>query len=229
MMLRFSAKPGFWERHIQRKAENPRLFSATKAVQQADVEAAWQRDQQELARFSVNFEQLLEDMAALQGAVDTDVILQLKERIDRHYIHAKGDANLASEAEALLKLHAVVMATVVRASADDPLAREEIEQEQEAHAMHLRLLEYPLTAHLLRADSPIAGDELVPTLLSESPAALRVVLGMFDPVQLITLCGDARSQLDAIDPPGADVSQAEERLALMQGIANVHSFTQTLQ
>ena len=229
MMLRFSAKPGFWERHIQRKVENPRLFSAAKVAQQADVEAAWQRDQQELARFQADFKQLLEDMVALQGAVDTDVILQLKERIDRLYIHSKGDANLASEAEALLKLHAVVMMAVMRASADDPLAREEIEQEQAAHAMHLRLLEYPLTAHLLRADSPIAGDELVPILLGESLATLRAVLGMFDPAQLVALCGDARSLLDAIHPPGADVSRAQERLALMRGIANVIGATPTLQ
>ncbi len=229
MMLRFSAKPGFWERHVQRKADNPRLFSATPAPQQADVEAAWQRDQQELVRFQAGFKRLLDDMVALQGAVDTDVILQLKERIDRLYIHSKGDANLAAEAEALLKLHAVVMTAVIRASANDPLAREEIEQEQAAHAMHLRLLQQPLTAHLLRADSPIAGDELVPTLLSESLSALRVVLCMFDTAQVALLCGDARRLLDAIQPPGADVSQAEERLALMQGMANVVGASATLQ
>ena len=227
MMIRFSAKPGFWERHIQRKAENPRLFSA--APQQPDVETAWKRDRQELARFHSDFKQLLEDMVALLGAVDADVILLFKERIDRLYIHSKGDANLALEAKALLKLHAVVMTAVIRASADDPLAREEIEQEQAAHAMHLSLLEYPLTAHLLRADSPIAGDELVPTLLSESLAALRVVLGLFDAAQLAALCEEARRLLDAIHPPGADVSRAEERLALMQGIANVVGASQTLQ
>lgn len=229
MMLRFSVNPGFWERHVQRKADNPRLFSASKALQQAEVEAAWQRDQQELVRFQADFKQLLEDMVALQGAVDTEVILQFKERLDRLYIHSKGDANLASEAQALLKLHALVMTAVIRASANDPLAREEIEQEQAAHAMHLRLLEHPLTAHLLRADSPIAGDELVPTLLSESSSALRVVLGMFDSAQLAQLCGDARRLLDAIHPPGADVSRAEERLALMRGIANVIGATPTLQ
>ncbi len=229
MMLRFSAKPGFWERHIQRKAENPRLFSPSSLPLQADVEAAWKRDQQELSGFRTDFKLLLEDMVALQGAVDTDVILQFKERIDRMYIHSKGDANLASEAQALLKLHTVVMTAVIRASAGDPLAREEIEQEQAAHAMHLNLLEHPLTAHLLRADSPIAGDELVPTLLSESPAALRVVLGLFDAGQLAALCEQARRLLDTLGPSGADVSRAEERLALMQGIVHVVGATQTLQ
>jgi tRNA-dihydrouridine synthase len=229
MMLRFSAKPGFWERHMQRKAANPRLFCLASTPQQADVTAAWQRDQQELARFHSDFKQLLEDMAALQGAVDTQVILQLKERIDRLYIHAKGDANLESQAQALLKLHAVVMTAVIRASANDPLAREEVEQEQAAHAMHLHLLEHPLTAHLLRADSPIAGDELLPTLLSETPAALRAVLGMFDATQLAALCDAARRLLDSIHPHGEDVSRAEERLALMRGVAHVVGATQTLQ
>ena len=229
MMLRFSAKPGFWERHIQRKAENPRLFSTASAPQQADVEAAWQRDQEERVRFQGEFKLLLEDMVALQGAVDTDVILQFKERIDRMYLHSKGDANLVSESTALLKLHAVVMTAVIRASAGDPLAREEIEQEQEAHVMHLGLLEQPLTAHLLRADSPIAGDELVPTLLSESPTALRVVLGLFDAEQLTALCLEARRLLDSLQPPGVDTSRAEERLALMRGVANVLGTSATMQ
>lgn len=228
MMLKFSAKPGFWERHIQRKAENPRLFSLASPPLQAEVTAAWQRDQQELSGFRADFKVLLEDMVALQGAVDTDVILQFKERIDRMYIHCKGDANLAPEAAALLKLHSVVMTAVIRASAGDALAREEIEQEQEAHSMHLSLLEQPLTAHLLRADSPIAGDELVPTLLSESMSALRVVLGLFDTTQLAELCESGRRLLDSL-PSGAELSRAEERLALMQGIAHVVGATQTLQ
>lgn len=227
-MLKFSTKPGFWERHIQRKAENPRLFTLSSPPLQAEVTAAWQRDQQELSGFRADFKLLLEDMVALQGAVDTDVILQFKERIDRMYLHSKGDANLAPEAAALLKLHAVVMTAVIRASAADPLAREEIEQEQAAHAMHLSLLKQPLTAHLLRADSPIAGDELLPTLLSESLAALRVVLGLFDSTQLATLCETGRQLLDSL-PSGAEVSRAEERLALMQGIAHVVGATQTLQ
>jgi hypothetical protein len=227
MMLRFSANPGFWERHIQRKAENPRLFGTQPTP--ADVEAAQQRDRREMAGFLADFKQLLENMAALQGPVDTEVILQFKERIDRLYIHSKGDANLSSEARALLKLHAVVMAAVSRASTGDPLAREEIGQEQAAHAMHLRLLEQPLTAHLLRADSPIAGDELVPTLLSESPAALRVVLALFDAGQLAVLCADARELLDTVHTHDADMSRAEECLALMQGMANVAGNAQALQ
>lgn len=228
-MPRFSAQPGFWERHIQRKVENPRLFSAASALRQADVQAAWQQDQAELAQFHVSFKQLLQDMAALQGAVESDIVLQFKERIDRLYIHSKGDPKLTSEAQALLKLHAVVMAAVIKASANDPLARDELEQEQEAHAMHLRLLEYPLTAHLLRADSPIGKGELVPTLLSEPLPALRVVLALFDPTQLAILCGDARRLLDTLHPPGEDLTRAEERLALMRGLANVAGESPTLQ
>lgn len=228
MTLTFSAQPGFWERHLQRKVENPHLFSLASAPQQADLEAARRQDQQERLRFQAGFKQLLEDMVALQGAVDADVVLQLKERIDRLTLHSRGDAGLMSEAGALLKLHTVVMTAVIRASAGDPLAREEIDQEQAAHAMHLRLLEHPLTAHLLRADSPIAGDELVPTLLCEPPSALRVVLGMFDAAQLIALCADARRLIDTLEP-GAEVSRAEEGLALMLGITNVEGATQTWQ
>ena len=213
-MLRFSAKPGMWERQLQRKYENPRLFPAGPAIVQATVDAARQRDARERQAFREDFKQLCADMAALRGAIESEKILQLMERIDKLYLECMAQAtakdggstgarpleanagakDLAAEKNALRKLHDVVVATLVQAAASDPLARDEIAQEQAAHQLHQELLEYPLVAQLLRADSPIAADELAATLLTEAGTSFPGVLSLFDAQQLQELCQAAMGE-----------------------------------
>ena len=258
-MLRFSAKPGMWERQLQRKYENPRLFPAGPAIVQATVDAARQRDARERQAFREDFKQLCADMAALRGAIESEKILQLKERIDKLYLECMAqttardggstenagaissatardggstgarplEANagadfskdLAAEKNALRKLHDVVVATLVQAAASDPLARDEIAQEQAAHQLHQELLEYPLVAQRLRADSPSAADELAATLLTEAGTSFPGVLSLFDAQQLQELCQGASSLLAAAAAPGVDLSSAQKCLEVMEGAA----------
>jgi hypothetical protein len=216
-MLRFSAFPGFWERHLQRKFQYPQLFTDGSAVAQAGVDAARQRDIQEAQQFQADFAALLHEMAALRGAVETDQVLLLKERIDRLYILCVGLAgDLAAERRALVKLHDVVMGALAGVAGDDPLARDELAQEQAAHQLHLQLLECPLTASLLRADSPIAEDELAATLLAEDEEGLRVALGLFDARQCEMLYLAARELTDVAVGRGAEAATLRHRLAVMQ-------------
>ncbi len=284
-MLRFSAKPGMWERQLQRKYENPRLFPTGPALVPATVDAARQRDARECQAFREDFKQLCADMAALQGAIESEKILQLKERIDKLYLECMAQAtamdggstgnagaissetamdggstgnagaissatardggstgarsveanagaiseDMAAEKNALRKLHDVVVATLVQAAASDPLARDEISQEQAAHQLHQELLEYPLVAQLLRADSPIAAGELVATLLTETGTSFPGVLSLFDAQQLQELCQGARSLLAAAAGPGVDLSSAQACLEVMEGAAHAMTGERILQ
>ena len=262
-MLRFSANPGMWERQLQRKHENPRLFPASSTIVQATVDAARQRDARERQAFHANFKQLCAEMAALQGAIESEKILQLKERIDKLYLECMAQAtardggstgnagaissetardggstgnagavsseDMAAEKNALRKLHDVVVATLVQAAANDPLARDEIAQEQAAHQLHQELLEYPLVGQLLRADSPVAADELVATLLSETGTSFPGVLSLFDAQQLQELCQGARSLLAAAATPGVDLTSAQACLKVMEGVAHAMAGEHMLQ
>ena len=245
-MLRFSAKPGMWERQLQRKHENPRLFPAGPAIAQATVDAARQRDARERQAFHANFKQLCAEMAVLQGAIESEKILQLKERIDKLYLECMAQAtardggstgnagaissvDMAAEKNALRKLHDVVVATLVQAAANDPLARDEIAQEQAAHQLHQELLEYPLVGQLLRADSPVAAGELVATLLSETGTSFPGVLSLFDARQLQELCQGAHSLLVAAAAPGVDLTSAQACLEVMEGVAHTMAGEPMLQ
>ena len=268
-MLRFSAQPGMWERQIQRKYENPRLFTGP-GITQATVDAARQRDARERQGFQEDFKQLCVEMATLQGAVESEKILQFKERIDKLYIeclaHAttmdggstenagaifsatamdggstrnagaissatamdggstnstgiRSSTDMAAEKTALRKLHDVVVTTLIQAVGSDPLARDEIAQEQAAHQLHQELLEYPLVAQLLRVDSPIAKDDLLATLLTEPGTVFPGVLSLFDAQQLQELCRDAHSLLAAVMAPDVDLTAVRARLQVMEGAA----------
>ena len=228
-MLRFSTKPGMWERQLQRKYENPRLFPAGPDIVQEMVDAAHQRDAREHQGLREDFKQLCAEMAALQGAVESEKILQFKERIDKLYIECMAQGDRAAEKSALRKLHDVVVATLVQAAASDPLARDEIAQEQAAHQLHQELLEYPLVAQLLRADSPIAAGELVATLLVETGTSFPGVLSLFDAQQLQELCAEARGLLAAAAAPGVDLTSAQARLEVMEGGARAMAGGRILQ
>ena len=268
-MLRFSAQPGMRERQLQRKYKNPRLFPTGPALVQATVDAARQRDTRERLAFREDFKQLCAEMAALQGAVESDKILQLKERIDKLYIECMAQAtardggstgnagaissetardggstgarpleanagatssnDMAAEKNALRKLHDVVVSTLVRAAANDPLARDEIAQEQAAHQLHQEFLEYPLVPQLLRADSPIAAGELVAALLTETGTLFPGVLSLFDAQQLQELYQEARSLLAAAAAPGVDLTLARACLEVMEGAAHTMVGARILQ
>ena len=268
-MLRFSATPGMWERQLQRKYENPRLFPTGPVIVQVMVDAARQRDARERQAFREDFKQLCAEMAALQGAIESEKILQFKERIDKLHLEcmaqatardggstgnagaissatardggstgarpleasagAVSSADMTAEKNALRKLHDVVMATLIQAAASDPLARDEIAQEQAAHQLHRELLEYPLVAQLLRADSPIAADELVATLLTETGALFPGVLSLFDAQQLQELCRRAHAILVAAAAPEVDLTLAWARLEVMEGVMHAMAGGRILQ
>jgi hypothetical protein len=183
------------------------------------VNAARQRDAQELQEFHSAFADLLRDMTGLGASVETEIILQLKERIDRLYLQCAGlGGDLGRERQALLRLHDVVMAAILGAAGNDPLAQEELEMEQAAHALHLQLLECPVVADLLRTDSPVAADDLVPVLMAETENSLTVVLGLFDAAQLLSICAQARELLDNHMAQGRDFPAYGRRLRLMEDV-----------
>jgi hypothetical protein len=107
------------------------------------------------------------------------------------------------------------MSTIRVTSAGDPMAERQLEEEDEARRLHLRLLEHPLVADLLDPDSPIGPDELAATLLTESDDALQAALELFDVDQLRLLCRDARGLLDGLAELPSGLGGAPRRLGMI--------------
>ena len=217
MSLPFSEYPGAWERHLKRKQDNP-LFGSPQ-IDPRDIQAAQERDALELARFREQFHQLVEQAAGLDANAEADVVLKLKEQLDRAYEQCAGMAGDQSQTRDMLKrLLAVIMQAMWQGIGQDVQAHSKLQTETQAREAHFELLEFPLVADLLRPESPIDEDELVATLLSESATALGIAMQLFSPEQQMVLYENARQLVEAQQIEHAMVDNARQRLDDMRAL-----------
>ncbi len=229
MPLQFSPHPGAHERRLQRLAGNPLFPDSLRTVSQADIVSARQRDIEELERFQQEFQALLQEAMNLAPNVESDVVLNLKERLDMAYersssLMGKQDA----VQQALRKLIEVVMRTVRSHAQDDPQALQKLEDEDLARSAHFQLQAFPLVADLLREDGVIEENELVPTLLSASQESLAAAAGLFTSDQLVVLAQQGADLLEQCRRMGHDLPMAWERLREIQAMAAAAPLQQTI-
>ncbi|OQX15067.1 MAG: hypothetical protein BWK73_07755 [Thiothrix lacustris] len=219
MIIKPSEQPGSHERHLLRKASNP-LFPTALILDDDNLIDAQRLDHDALQSFNTAFRALLEETTSLTSNVDSEVILQLKDRLDRAYETASSmGGDTTAMKGAIRKLLSFMMASVRRGAGNDAQAHLELDQEEMAREAHFALLDAPLVADLLHPESPIHPDELVPTLLSADKDELQLALQMFDEVQLLAILSQGAALLEQLQGAGVDVSIPQEKLAFMQGYA----------
>ena len=216
MRVPFSDLPGRHERHLRRRLDC-RLFPRPLAELADDVLLeAQRRDHEELIAFVGDLRNTVGRAVILEASAASETVLGLKEDLERLYERSAGLAeDQTANQAALRRLVDVIMRSVRRGAGNDPLAQAEIEQGEAARALHFEQLAHPIVADLLAPDSPIEADELVPTLLCESPPGLAAALLLFDADQLAQLCVDARLVLLTRDPD-RQLAAAWERLAQVE-------------
>ena len=218
MQLFFCPRPGCFEAHVRRRNRNPLFPEARRLPTQDEVNEARKRDEQELNDFYDEFRTMLDEVGKLAPHVDSDVILGYKERVEQFYERCAGLAgDHASDKQGLERLHGLIMARMLEGVDDnDPYAAWQLEQGEEARKMHQKLLEYPLVAHLLRPDSPIVAEELVPSLLSEEEETIQATMAMLDPDQREHLISDAEALLNRLAGEYLDLPSLRIRLEAMR-------------
>ena len=207
---------GMFERHLRRKDNNP-LFGvpAPQFPPEAYVEAR-HLDTEEMRRFQEDMRQVIQQAIDLDANVESEVVLELRGKLDQLYARCSGlGGNCGDHKRSIRRLIDVVMNAVWQAAADDPMARMELEQEELARQQHFCLMEYPLISDLMRPDTPISQDELLPTLLDADEDELEAVLWMFEPEQLAIIRKDAESLLVERRAQGYDLSEAWANLQLI--------------
>jgi hypothetical protein len=212
MSLLFSERPGRHERHLRRKYQNPLFPEATRSLTQAQLTESQRLDHEELVAYIGDLRSLVGEAVALGPHEQSDVILVLKERLDKAYESA---CRLADDQtpnkEAIRKLVEVIMRSVWKGAGNDTLAHQELEHEEIARQTHYELLESPLVADLLDPQSPIAEEELLPALLSADQADFDAALTLFDADQLKALLTQAESQ-KFLDLSGELLQQVSARI-----------------
>lgn len=200
MQIPFSELPGRHERDYRRRLENP-LFDEPAEAEDEVLLDVQRRDHEELIAFIGELREVVGRAVSLKPQEETEVVLAIKEDLERLYETCAG---LADDQEgnrsAIRELLEVIMRTVRANAQGDALAAQELETEEQARTLHFELLNQPLVADLLHPDSLIGPDDLLPSLLSESEAALAAALQLFDPEQRKQIAADARALLEGRDP-----------------------------
>jgi len=200
MRLMYSELPGRHERHLLRKQDNPLFPEDQRNLTQSQLTEAQRLDHEELEAYIRDLRKLVGEAVALGPHEQSDVILELKERLDQAYETA---CRLADDQtpnkEAIRKLVAVIMRAVWKGAGNDTLAHQELEQEEAARATHYELLENSLVADLLDPDSLIREEELLPVLLSADEEAFNAAVTLFDPGQIQALSAQGGPLLQDLD------------------------------
>jgi len=219
MSLSFGPDPGPRERHLRRRQDNPLFPPARRAVSGAELDAARRADQQDSEGFRRELRELLQEAGEMAGVMDTDLVLGVKERVERLYEQCAGlGGDHSREKVGLLRLNDVVVGALRAAAGADPLAQQELQQEQAAREIHVQLLQYPLVADLLSDASPIDPADLVPTILSESPESVRVAMSLFEPEQQAELRRQAKALVDQLERSGQLEPSVRDNLDAMSSV-----------
>ena len=216
MRVPFSELPGRHERHFRRKLRNELFPDPIFEYTDAQLLEVQRLDHEELSVFVSDLRDAVQQAVELKPNEESQVVLDLKERLDKLYETASGLADdQAGNKSAIRQLIAVIMRTVRAQAGDDALAAAELEQEEEARTLHFALLGEPLVEDLLHPSSAIGANELVPTLLSETEYSVSAALELFDAEQLGALYGDAARLLSEKEPQQLRISDAHARLQQM--------------
>ncbi len=217
MELPFTHKPGRRERHLRRRHENPLFAWPPREVPPEDLLAAQKADHDDMRVFGDRLHALIQRAVDLPPDAGSDAVLSLKEALEAQYEQSYALPEEHGEARTALKrLIELIMKTLWHHAGADPVAHQELSDEEAARAIHFRLIEQPLVADLLHPDSGIGPDELVPTLLSASEAEVKAACELFDGRELAALLERSERRLAALDEQDIDLSQARNRLALIR-------------
>jgi hypothetical protein len=217
MKLHFSPEPGPRERQLRRKYQNP-LFSPTgDQITQQDVDIARMEDQTALQQFMQDFRSLIQEAVDLKPNTDSEIILDLKERLDQCYTRCCAMPGEHEDIKtAIDKLIQIIMQAIRQGAANDPVALGKLDDEDAARHMHQALQVHTLIVDLLLADSPIEEAELLPTLLSETVEAVQATLSLFDVEQLSLLYETGKTRLEELQRQGHTLPEAWNNLALFE-------------
>ena len=206
MEVAFSERPGRHERHFRRRIDNPLMPRPVTGYSNEELLEVQRLDHEELLAFLTELRQTVQRAVNLGRNEESQTVLDLKADLERLYETACGLADDHSDNKAaLVQLISVIMNTVRAGAQGDPLADQELSQEEQARETHFRLLEFPLVADLLHPQSVIMEDELIPVLLTAPQDQFAQALTLFDDEQLALISDAAASLLqDKISDPSGN-------------------------
>ncbi|MEE9304510.1 MAG: hypothetical protein V3U84_12110 [Thiotrichaceae bacterium] len=217
-ILESSENPGSHERHLNRKYKNPLFGDKQTELDQESMLDAQKEDHEILLTFHKEFQDAVQQTVDLKPNVDSDVILKLKDSLDKLYEKAGIIADDQSESKnAITKLITVIMGSIRNGAGTDVQAHQELDQEDAARAAHFEMLSTQLVGDFLDPASAIHKDELVPTLLSADKDQLAPAIRLFDEDQLTLIVREGEDLINTLAAQQVDIRDAAENLVFIEG------------
>ncbi len=207
----FSAHAGRRERMLKRQFENP-LFGDLN-IEPFDIQEARRQDAEEVEHFIEEFKSLIQQVTELKPNADADVVLKLKENLDKAYETSAGLAGDQEEIkQMIMRLLGLMMQGMWKAVGNDAQGISKLEMEEQARQAHFTLLEKAFIADMLAPDSPIDEAKLIPCLLSEDAETVALATQLFDPEQQQLIYQQGRTLLETLQQDHPKVIEAQQRL-----------------
>jgi hypothetical protein len=209
-------RPGVREQQLLRKMNNPLFGEVRSKVGKDDLAQARLEDGVERDRFITAFQALVQRAVDLQPDAPSETVLEIKAELDHSYQQACAlPGDMTAIKESIIRLVDLIMQAIRAGAGNDAHVQQQLIEEDIARKAHYELQEIPLVAALMHPDSPVAADELIPSLLSEAAQSLAATLTLFDEQQMAALCHDARVFLAQQDPERG-LADAWARLQLIE-------------
>lgn len=212
--LEFSENPGFFERHLRRKHNNPLFPEQDRLVTQEQIEAARERDQSDVFELKARFIDLLSDVQETPEHATGDHIGRLREAID-DLLHRA--AEIGGDADAIRDSLSELRDTLIdiwrEGVRGNEVSLRALDDAERMHREYHEIFNTPFLAQVQR----IPSEDVIPAMLSEPPETIRKVMSLFEGEKRATIVREASGLLESVIAEGADISLADEKLRAVRG------------
>lgn len=215
--LVWSADPGCFERHLQRKYQNPLFPPVSRVVTQEEVDAARARDATEAQTLWQNIPRAIEPLKG--GPVTYSQLAEAREQLDRLMQRAAEVGDRAAE-KAAAQLYWALIRDMERALAADEEASQALQKANEDYVRRVLPYTNRFVAQVCRKDSPIKRDEVLPALLTEDIESIKKFLTMVandDELRNLhkNLPSEALELITQTEATGAIIPDADTKLEVL--------------
>ena len=207
--LEWSENPGCFERHLQRKHNNPLFPEPDREVNQKQIVEARERDQEDAANLQTECLELVSDVEKLPELATAGDVGPIRERIDDLLDRAAGiggDADVISDL--LITLRKSLVDSMREGMKDNEEALKALEDAEDYHHSRVEIVHNPYVAQVGR----IPTEDLISAMLSESPETIRIAMSLISDDEKPSVVKEACDLLERALAEGADILLADEKL-----------------
>jgi len=180
--LVWSNNPGAFEQHLIRRYNNRLFPKSRRTVTQIEIDVAQDRDLKDYEKVGQDLTNIIEEIARFPDFVNSSKINELRECIDNLIEKCMGvGGNAYTTAHEVKELRRVIIKWWAKAVSSNPEIKHRLYEAEATYHQNIPRFEVPFITPMLRKDSPISDEEIVPALLTEKPETIASVIRFLAP------------------------------------------------